>query len=298
MTLRHLKIFVTVYEEKSITKAGKRLFIAQPTVSFAVSELEKHYGTKLFDRISRRLHLTDAGRKLLPYAQHVVSMCDEMEAGARDWDNNGILRVGVSITIGNCLLPGMLKAFAENRPGIGVKIKVDNSEKIEQSVLENNIDLGLIEGLSHSSQIISGAFRDDELVLLFAPGHRWEARETVTPNELKNEPFLMRERGSGAREILESALLLHDIEIEPVWESISTQAIVRAVASGFGVAVLPLLLVKQHLAQGTLVTKPIEGIALKRKFVIIHHKNKYITGTMQEFIRECHKLSQTIIAAR
>jgi DNA-binding transcriptional LysR family regulator len=287
MTLRHLKIFVAVCEEESITKAGKRLFMAQPTVSFAVSELEKHYGTKLFDRISKRLYLTDAGRKLLPYAQHIVSMFDDMEAVARDWDNSAILRVGVSITIGNCLLPGLLKAFAENRPRVDVRTKVDNSEKIELSVLENRIDLGLIEGVSHSSYLISEAFRDDEMVLLFAPGHRWEAQETITPDELKEEHFLMRGRGSGAREILESALLLHNIEIEPVWESISTQAIVRAVVSGFGVAVLPLLLVEQHLSQGTLVTKPIEGIALKRKFAIIHHKNKYLTGIMQEFISLC-----------
>lgn len=287
MTIRHLKIFVAVCEEGSITKAGQRLFMAQPTVSFAVSELEKYYGVKLFDRISKRLYLTDPGRKLLPYAQHIVSMFDEMEAGIRDWNNSGTLYVGASITIGNCLLPGLLKTFAGHRPGVDVKIQVDNSEKIEQSVLDNRIDFGLIEGVSHSPLIISEAFRDDELVLLFAPGHRWEAQPTVKPDELKGEPFLMRERGSGGRAIVESALLLHGIEIEPAWESISTQAILRAVSNGFGVTVLPLLLVENHLAQGMLLTRPIEGTSLKRKFAIIRHKNKYVTGAMQEFIDLC-----------
>jgi len=287
MTIRHLKIFVTVCEEGSISKAGQKLFMAQPTVSYAVSELEIHYGVKLFDRLYKRLYLTDSGRKLLPYAQHIVSMFDEMEVGARNLDSSGTLRIGASITIGNCLIPILLKSFLENRPSVAVKMQVDNSEKIEQSVLDNRIDFGLIEGVAHSSQLVSEAFWDDELVLLFAPGHHWETQVSVMPDELKGEPFLMRERGSGGREILESALLLHDIEIEPTWESISTQAIIRAVADGFGVAVLPFLLAEPHLAQGTLVTRPIEGISLKRKFAIIHHKNKYITGIMQEFIGLC-----------
>lgn len=288
MTIRHLKIFVAVCEEGGITKAGRRLFMAQPTVSFAVSELEKYYSTKLFDRISNRLYLTDAGRKLLPYAQHIVSMFDEMETGIRDWDNSGTLRVGASITIGNCKLPGLLKSFAALRPCIDVKIEIGDSEKIEQSVLDNRIDFGMIEGVSHSSQLVSEAFMDDNLVLLFAPGHRWEMQSEVKPDELKSERFLFRERGSGVREILESALLLRGIKIEPAWESISTQAIVRAAVNGFGVTVLPLLLVEHHLAQGTLITRPIQGISLNRKFAVIHHKNKYITNTMQEFINLCH----------
>ena len=288
MTLRHLKIFVTVCEEGSITKAAQKLFISQPTVSFAVSELEKHYGIKLFDRLSKRLYLTDAGTKLLPYAQHILLMFDEMEAGAQNLNNSGTLRIGASVTIGNCLIPGLLKSFTENYPDVAVKIQVDNSEKIEQAILDSQIDLGLIEGMTHNDQLVSEAFQNDELVLLLAPGHRLETQTSVMPEQLKDEPFLMRERGSGGREILESALLLHNIDIEPAWESISTQAIIQAVAGGLGISVLPRLLVEPLLAQGLLVTRPIEGISLKRKFFIVYHKNKYITNIMQEFIGLCH----------
>lgn len=288
MTIRHLRIFVKVCEEGSITKAGKKLFLAQPTVSFAISELEKHYNVRLFDRLSRRLYLTDTGRELLPYARHIVSMFDEMEVKAQNLDNSGRLCVGASVTISTCLIPGLLKNFARVRPGVTVKMQIDNSKQIEQFVLHNQVDLGLIEGVTHNPQLISEPFWDDELVLLFAPDHRWETQVSVLPDELKDEPFLMRERGSGGRQILESALLLHDIEIEPAWESISTQAIIRAAANGFGIAVLPYLLVKPHLTQGTLITKPIEGISLKRKFVFVYHKNKYITGIMQDFIDLCH----------
>jgi DNA-binding transcriptional LysR family regulator len=287
MTLRHLKIFVTVCGEGGITKAAQKLFLAQPTVSFAVAELEKHYGVKLFDRLSRRLYLTDAGKKLLPYAQHIVLMFDEMENEAQNLDQSGTLRIGASITIGTFLMPGLIKAFSKIRPGVNIRVQVDNSGQIEQAVLSNQADLGLIEGVAHSAQLTGEPFRDDELVLLFAPGHRWEAQKSVMPGELKEEPFLMRERGSGGREILESALLLQEVEIEPAWESISTQAIIRAVENGLGVAVLPFLLVKSHLEQGRLVTRPIEGLSLKRKFAVIYHKNKYITSTMQKFIGLC-----------
>ncbi|MGI6238787.1 MAG: LysR family transcriptional regulator [Christensenellales bacterium] len=287
MTIRHLRIFVAVCEEGSITKAGHKLFMAQPTVSFAVSELEKHYGIRLFDRISRRLHLTDAGRRLLPYARHIVSMFDEMESGTRNMDDSGTLRIGTSITIGNCLLPGFLREFAKSKPGVTVRVQIDNSERIERAAIDNRIDFGLIEGVTHEPLLISEAFQDDELALLFAPGHRWAAQTSVAPEELKDEPFLMRERGSAGREILESALLLRGIEIEPAWESISTQAILQAVAGGFGVAVLPRLLAAPYLAQGAIATRPIEGVSLKRKFAVIYHKNKYITEVMQQFIDLC-----------
>ncbi len=108
MTIRHLKIFVTVCEEGGITQAGHKLFMAQPTVSAAISELEKQYGTKLFDRISRKLYLTDAGQKLLPYARHITSMFDEMENLAHDLEDSGTLKIGTSITIANRLFTGLL----------------------------------------------------------------------------------------------------------------------------------------------------------------------------------------------
>lgn len=288
MTIRHLKIFVTVCEQGGITKAGQKLFMAQPTVSSAVSELEKHYGVKLFDRLSKRLYLTDAGERLLPYAQHIILMFDEMEAEAQDLNESGTLRIGSSVTIGNCLIPRLLKSFAANRPNVDIKMQVNNSERVEHAILNNQIDLGLIEGMTHNSQLTSEAFWDDELVLLFAPGHPWEAQTSVTPEQLRGAPFLMRERGSGGREILESALLMHGIDIEPIWESISTQAIIQGAARGLGVAVLPFLLAESYLERGLLVMRPIEGISLRRKFFIIHHKNKYITDIMHEFINLCY----------
>lgn len=290
MTIRHLKIFVTVCEEGGITQAGHKLFMAQPTVSAAISELEKQYGTKLFDRISRKLYLTDAGQKLLPYARHITSMFDEMENLAHDLEDSGTLKIGTSITIGNRLLTGLLETFAGMHPDTMVKVRIDNSEKIEQAVLNNYIDFGLIEGVAHSPVLISEAFRDDELVLVCSSKHEWAKYKSINPYKLQQESFLMRERGSGAREILESALLLHEVEIEPAWESVSTQAIIQGVIRQHGIAVLPLLLVEEHLAKGELAAVPIEGVSLKRKFSFIYHKDKYLTPAARAFAGICMEL--------
>ena len=116
MTLRHMKIFVSVYQNNGITRASEELHLAQPSVSLAIRELEDYYGIRLFDRISRRLYVTEQGRMFYDYALHIVSLFDEMELGIRNWEHMGTLRIGSSITIGNFLLPGLVKKFTTTHP--------------------------------------------------------------------------------------------------------------------------------------------------------------------------------------
>ena len=126
MTLRHLKIFVAVCEEESITAAARKLYIAQPSVSFAIGELEEHYGVKLFDRISRRLYITEPGKQLLSRAREILAIFSEMEQGIRDWDSIGTLRIGTSITAGTCFLPEVAKKFYALRPQIQLQVSIEN----------------------------------------------------------------------------------------------------------------------------------------------------------------------------
>lgn len=287
MTLRHLKIFVTVCEEGGITRAGEKLFIAQPTVSLAISELEKYYGNKLFDRISKKMHLTDAGKKLLPYAQHITAMFDELETEVKAWKKTGTIHIGCSITIGNFLMPDMIKAFKKSNQDIEIKVMINNSDIVEKAVFDNQIDLGLIEGTTRNSQVISKKFGEDELMLICSPTHKWKDRKSVTIEDVANEPLLMREKGSGGRELFESVLMLHGITIKPLWESVSTQALVRAVENDFGVSVLPFHLIEKELKEKSILAKSIENAVLKRNYSIIYHKNKYLTEPAKEFIKLC-----------
>jgi len=193
MTLRHLKIFVTVCETGSTTAAGEKLHIAQPSISLAISELEDYYGIKLFDRIAKRLYITEAGKKFLQYATHIVGFFEEMEREIKNFDATGIIRIGASITIGNYLLPGYITRFKKIHPQMDVKVIIDNSEKIQQYILSNQIDIGLIEGIVYSPYIAEHKFRDDELVMVCGNAHPFANQKNVEISKLQNESFILRE---------------------------------------------------------------------------------------------------------
>ena len=287
MTLRHLKIFVTVCETGSTTAAGEKLHIAQPSISLAISELEDYYGIKLFDRIAKRLYITEAGKKFLQYATHIVGLFEEMEREIKNFDATGIIRIGASITIGNYLLPGYITRFKKIHPQMDVKVIIDNSEKIQQYILSNQIDIGLIEGIVYSPYIAEHKFRDDELVMVCGNAHPFANQKNVEISKLQNESFILRETGSAGREIFDSTMTSLGIKILPAWESTSTQAIIRAVQANLGISVLPYLLVKDSLNRKEISQFHIDGIRFQRSFSVIYHQNKFLTESAKDFIALC-----------
>lgn len=287
MTLRHLKIFVAVCETGSATAAGEKLYIAQPSVSLAISELEDYYGIKLFDRIAKRLHITEAGKHFLQYATHIVGLFEDMEKEVRNFDAMGVIRIGASITIGNYLLPDYITRFKQIHPQMDVKVYIENSVKIQQYILANQIDVGLIEGVVNSSYIIEHRFRDDELVLICGNNHPFAYQKNIEPSRLQNEILILREPGSAGREIFESTMTTLGLEILPDWESTSSQAIVRAVQANLGVSVLPYLLVKDALDRKEISRFQLRGIQFKRYFSVIYHRNKFLTESAKKFIALC-----------
>lgn len=287
MTLRHLKIFVAVCETGSATAAGEKLYIAQPSISLALSELEDYYGIKLFDRIAKRLHITEAGKHFLQYATHIVGLFEDMEKEVKNFDAMGFLRIGTSITIGNYLLPNYVAQFKQTHPNMDVKVVIDNSDKIQQYVLSNQVDVGLVEGVVHSTYIIENKFRDDELVLICGISHPFANQKNINIYKLQKESMILREPGSAGREIFDSMMITHGLEISPAWESTSTQAIVRAVQANLGLSVLPYLLVKDALDRKEISQFTIKGIKFERSFSVIYHRNKFLTESAKDFISLC-----------
>lgn len=287
MTIRHLKIYIAVCETGTLTAAGKKLYIAQPAISLAISELETHYGVHFFDRISNRLHITNAGTQFLQYAQHIISLFDEMEYNTINSDNHGVLRIGSSITIGNYFLSDFILAFKKLHPHISVNVAIRNSKDIESAVLDNQIDIGLIEGPIHSNYLTTNEFMQDSLQFICSPSHSFANQINVPITNLNHQDFLLREKGSGGREILDGLVDAYSLSINKIWESTSTQAIIRGVEHGFGIAILPYLLVEESIKQGTISSFTIENIPLNRDFSIIHHKNKFLTKNILDFIEIC-----------
>lgn len=289
MTLRHLKIFVAVCDHKTITKASEALYIAQPSVSLAISELEEYYGVRLFDRISRKLYLTKAGEQVLGYARHITALFDEMEKGVKNAEASGIIRVGASVTIGTCLLPFYAQKFENTFPHLSLSATVENSDILEKMVLGNELDLALIEGIPHSDQLIVSPFLDDELLVICAKDNPLGHKKEVSAEELIREPLILREMGSGTRQLFDNAMMLHNLSVKPHWECISTQAILNAVMMNIGISVLPSRLVGSELKAGDLQRIPVKDLQLKRKFSIIYHKNKYLSAALQAFIELCRE---------
>lgn len=287
MTLRHFKIFITVCDTMNMTLAAETLFISQSAVSQAISELEKHYNIRLFERLSKKLYLTQAGQKLLSYARHMIRMNEEVENDMKILHETGSIRIGASVTVGAYVLPGLVSGFNQLKPKTDIEVFEDNTEKVEKLILMDEIDIGLVEGETTCPDILNIRFMDDELVLICGNSHRFAGLEAVEPHELEQEKFIIREKGSGTRKTFENMMTANSLTWNAIWTCNNADTIKMAVAKGLGVSVISKLAVANDVASGLLCQTTVKGIRFKRQFKIIYHKNKYLTESMKQFIEFC-----------
>lgn len=288
MTLRHMKIFCALCDAGcNTTKAAGHLNMTQPAVSLAIKELEQYYGIVLFDRIGRRLQITSAGENFLQYARRITAQFDDMEREMRNWDSAGILRVGASLTIGSQFLPHYVKAFSRRQPGTQIQVIVSSSDTLEQALMSNQLDFALIEGISHNPAMHMEEYMEDRLSIIASPQSGFRQDQVLPLDQFCRQPFLLREPGSGTREVFDRAAEAVGIYIRPIWESSSNTALIHAVVNGLGLAVLPQRMVQGALERGLVVSIGAEGIDLRRSFYIIHHKDKYLTPTVRAFLDLC-----------
>lgn len=288
MTIRHLKIFLAVCDGGcNTTRAAEALTMAQPAVSLALKELEQYYGVVLFDRVGRHLQITAAGKRLWEYASHITSLFDDMEKGMRDWDTFGILRVGASITIGSQFLPKYVKAFYARHPGTEIRAVIEPSDRLEAQILSSDLDLALMEGVSHSPSLESEEYMEDHLVVICPARGRFVQGQTLTQEEFRSQKFLLREPGSGTRETFQRAMEEAGLAVEPIWEAMSTTALVNAVINGLGITVLPHRMVLGPLSKGLVVSVRVEGLEFRRKYYIVRHRAKYLTASARAFLDLC-----------
>ncbi len=282
MTLRHFMIFAAVFEDLSMTKAAKRLHMTQPSVSQAISELESYYGRKLFERLGRRLYATDAGRQLLPYAQEILKLTARAEAVMHDGDAQYPIRLGASLTIGETVLIDVLLAMKDVAPTQEIFTEVHNTEVLETMLLEDSLDMALIEGTVRSPSLLVEPFMTDELVVVLPPDSPYIGRETLTAQELASLSYFLREDGSGTRQLFEDAMRAHEIPLHIKGVYNNSETLKRAVAGGLGATVLSKRLVEEEVERGELGIVRSGEFALKREFVVVCHKGKYLSQGMRE----------------
>lgn len=270
LTLRRLEIFVRVAESGHATEAGKALGLTQAAVSMALAQLEEYHGGPLFQRRGRKLHLNEKGRMLLPCAKDILSRVAQLRLMLdTSWDEPiGHLHIGASTTIGNYVLPLLMGEFVRRYPRAQVQLMVGNTEAVVQAVASTALDVGIIEGPCHAVELECIPWRDDELLVICAPQHPWASAKLVRRAQLLDENWIMREPGSGTREVFEAALGLNVDQLERRLELGHTEAIKKAVQAGLEVSCLSRLALETELERGQVVAVNTE-LNLQRQLSII-----------------------------
>ena len=287
MTLRHMRIFQKIYETQSVTRAAEALHMTQPAVTRALQELEKYYGLRLFERLNRRLTVTEAGRRMYDYALHLTETFDTMEKSLRDWERQGVLRVGASVSLGCSLLPQLARTFQEEHPGVEVRVRIANGELLRRDLLENRLDLALLEGEENGADLMLTPFAAGEMALIVPPGHPLARAGGATLAQAAAYPLLLRETGSATRRFLDQLLMSRGLAVQPVWESASTQALLSAVREGLGITLVPWALARQTVLRGEAERCPVTDAELIRRQYVAWLPSKYVTGTMRAFVNLC-----------
>ena len=284
ISIRHLKIFLLVCELGNMTAAARQLHIAQPSVSQVIKEIEDYYNTKLFERIGRKIFLTKSGDKLKDYAIHIISLYDKMESDMIGGALGGLLRLGATVTVGSCVLPDLVEKFCRQHEEIRIEAVIDNTQEIEEMLLLDRIDIALVEGNVRSADLVSRKFMNDELILVCAANHHLAVNDSVSITELEHEDFIVREAGSGTRELFESVFAAKNVSWKQLWVSNNSEAIKKAVIRGLGVTIISAKSVREEIASGLLKKMAITEVSFQREFKTVYHRSKYLDAAMQLFL--------------
>jgi len=287
MADRRLHVFHTVAQLSSFTKAANRLHMTQPAVTFQVKQLEEQFNTRLFDRNHNRITLTEAGHTVFDFADKILNLYEEMEnsVGELTGEMRGVLLVGASTTIGEYLLPRVLGAFRAAYPAMKVRMNVANTRDIVQQVENNTIDIGIVEGAVHNSNLAIRECQPDQLVAIFPRGHKLADKERIAPGELLDYQFVLREEGSGTREVLADYIREGGADpnkLDIVMELGSGESVKGAVESGLGISVVSEATVRKEALLGTLEVRPLDP-ALERAFSFVHQKQKFRSQAVERF---------------
>ena len=275
ITLRQLRVFDAVAHCNSVSKAAEEISLSQSASSMALSDLEKHLGAPLFHRHGKRLLLNDYGRWLQPKIHLLLQQAQEIEQSARTRGLHGALKIGASSTIGNYLLPRLIAGFVQDSPDVKVDLKVGNTEQVIEDMLSLKIDLGLIEGLCHTHQLIATPWRTDTLKIFCNPTHPLAGKPRISLIALNSQPWILRETGSGTREIFTVAIQGKLEQLQVKLELGNSEAVKQAVKAGLGLGCLSELAIASEVNHGELIVLPSPSLNLQRELFIIQRKDTH-----------------------
>ena len=284
-----LRVFCAVAETKSFSKASELIHLTQPAVSLQIQAMEELYETRLFDRSGNAINLTPAGEILYKRAKEILALYSEAQQNISEITGaiKGSLSIGASSTIGNYLLPHIIAAFKKKVPQVNISLVVSNTKTITEKLNAGEIDIALVEGDVSKQRFSVETLISDELVVVMSPVHPWSERRNLPAIELTKEPLILREEGSGTRQIILKHLEEHGIKLDQLKIALvmgSTESIKGAVEEGLGVSIMSGWAVRKWLKQGLLKAATFKDLKFHRNFSIISPKRNYSTHTAKEFL--------------
>lgn len=289
MDLWQLTIFCRVIELQGFSKAAEAIPLSQPTVSSHVKELEKHFDCVLIDRVDKKAVPTKEGEILYRYAQRLLRLRDEAEASIAEYQgqHRGHLTIAASTIPGGYLLPRLIGGFRKQYPHITITMLVGDTRKVTNDIMEGNAELGIVGAKSTNRKIFQEHLVEDRMDLIIPGDHRWRDKVSVPVKELVEEPFVIREKGSGTLKSMQQSLERLGIklqQLEIVAELGSTAAVIQAIKSKVGVSILSPISVVDELKSGLLKALAIDTLDLSRNFYLTTHKDRTMSSLCKTFV--------------
>ena len=286
INLNQLRSFFLTVREQSITKAANALFITQPAVTMQIKSLERDLDLKLFRKLGKHLSLTDAGKVLFGYAEKIFETVEEMEYVLKGHANlsQGSLTIGTTRSFARHLMPGLLSQFQKRYPNVKIYLKVGSSRQIADGVMEFKYDLGIIGRLPYRSKLNMLPFTKEEFCLVASPRHRFAKSSTISLDEIKDEPIIIREDGSGSRYAILSLLGSYDIKPAVLLEAESVEFIKEYVIKGQGISFLYKPEVQLEIRMGLLKSIPIKEGPIFIQTDIVYSRDADLSPPTRTFL--------------
>lgn len=287
MNIHQVHIFNIAAKTLSITKTAKKMHLSQPSVSIQIKDLEDSLNVRLFDRINRRITLTDAGKVFFEYSERLLGLIEEINAVMTAFGSGDVGRIvlGASSTVGVYVLPRFLGEFKELYPKAEIALHIQNRQEAVEQCIAGELDFAFMQEPPRHPDLQAEFFMKDELVIVCSPRHRWASRDHLTMKTLSSEPepIILREEGSGTRGLIEYVLKRYGIEKKVTMELSSSEGIKRAVEANLGVAVLSRNVIRNELKNGSLAALPIRDLNTVRDFYVVRNRKRKSTPLMMKF---------------
>ncbi len=293
LELYELNVLVQAIEAKSFTAAAERLHISQPAVSMQIRNLENRLNTNLFDRSGRSIRPTEAAEALLPLAREILNYAANIEEtmASLDGELSGHLQIGCSTSGGRYILPHLIAQFRRQHPKVRVTVGICVPDDAVTQVCDGRSQLAILSSETGCREVEYRPFFEDRVVLIVPRQHSWAGEESISPEQLIDQPFILREETAGTRRVMQSGLLENDIrviDLDVVMELGSAEAIVTSVEAGIGIAFISRMVAKRCISGGHVVEVPVRGLDLTRLLHMVRHSQRAQTRVQAAFWDFCY----------